>query len=124
MATNKTGYVDGFVLIVPKKNLAAYRKMAGQGAKIWMKCGALSYKECQIDDAKPKWITLTFPVLTKAKPSDTIWFSYVEYKSKKHRDQVNARVMKDPSMQSGDMNAMPFDMKRMSFAGFKVVVSG
>ena len=126
MAKNKTNYVDGFVLLVPKNKVAAYRKMASDGSKIWMKYGALDYKECMMDDAKPKGIVLTFPKMTKAKPSETVWFSYITYKSKKHRDQVNAKVMKDPSMHPNDknhMDTMPFDMKRMAYGGFQVIVS-
>lgn len=126
MSKNQTKYVDGFVLIVPKKNLAAYRKMAQMGGKLWMKYGALSYKECMIDDAKPKFVELTFGVMTKVKSTETVWFSYIEYKSKKHRDQVNAKVMKDPVMNPDHpdhVKKMPFDMKKMAYGGFKVVVN-
>ncbi|OGY46531.1 MAG: RNA signal recognition particle [Candidatus Buchananbacteria bacterium RIFCSPLOWO2_01_FULL_46_12] len=126
MAKNQTKYVDGFVLVVPKKRVKEYRKMARQGGQMWKKYGALDYKECMLDDAKPEWVTFIFPKMAKAKPGETVWFSYIEYKSKKHRDQVNARVMKDPSMQPTDpnqMEKMPFDMKRMAYGGFKVVVS-
>ncbi len=126
MSKSKTGYVDGFVLVVPKKNLEEYRKMAKGGAKIWLKYGALNYKECMLDDAKPKHITFTFAKMAKAKRSETVWFSYIEYKSKKHRDQVNKKVMSDPSMNPSDaknqMDKMPFDMKRMAYAGFQVMV--
>lgn len=126
MAKNKVGYVDGFVLVVSKNKLAEYRKMAKDGSKIWLKYGALRYKECVLDDAKPKYITFTFSKMAKAKPNETVWFSYIEYKNKKHRNQVNARVMKDPSMKSNDPNHManmPFDMKRMAYGGFSVMVS-
>lgn len=126
MKKNKTKYVDGFVLVVPKKNVAEYRKMAEKAGKIWMKYGALDYKECMLDDAKPEFVTFTFPIMAKAKPSETVWFSYIEYKSKKHRDQVNAKVMKDPFMKMDDpnhMEKMPFDMKRVAYGGFKVEVS-
>jgi len=121
---SKVGYVDGFVLVVPKKKVAEYRKMASQGEKIWRKHGALGYKECIIDDAKPKFVTFFFPKMAKAKPSETVWFSYIEFKSKAHRDQVNAKVMKDPSMSPESMKdtPMPFDMKRMAYGGFKVIV--
>jgi uncharacterized protein YbaA (DUF1428 family) len=117
-------YVDGFVLVVPKKRVAEYRRMAQKAAKMWKKYGALDYKECMLDDAKPKWVTFTFPKMAKAKPGETVWFSYIVYKSRKHRDQVNAKVMADPAMNmdSHDMNKMPFDMKRMAYGGFKVVV--
>lgn len=119
-------YIDGFVLIVPKKRVAEYRKMARGGGKLWMQYGALGYKECILDDAKPKFVTFIFPKMAKAKPNETVWFSYIEYKSKKHRDQVNKKVMADPSMKSDDpnhMEKMPFDMKRMAYGGFKVEVS-
>ena len=119
-------YIDGFVLTVPKKKRREYIKLAQIAKKMWRKYGALDYKECMPDDAKPEWVTFIFPKMAKAKPGETVWFSYIEYKSKKHRDQVNARVMKDPSMQPTDpnqMEKMPFDMKRMAYGGFKVVVS-
>ena len=120
-----TKYVDGFVLVVPKKRVAEYKKMAQGAAKMWKKYGALSYRECMLDDPKPKWVTFFFPVMAKAKPNETVWFSYIEYKSKKHRDAVNAKVMNDPSMKDmgpNDMSKMPFDMKRMAYGGFEVVV--
>jgi len=122
--TGKVGYVDGFVLVIPKKNVEAYRKMAKDGMKSWMKYGALSYKECIIDDAKPKHITFFFPKMAKAKPGETVWFSYIEYKSKKHRDQVNKKVMAEMDKDAEKYKdfEMPFDMKRMAFGGFKVEV--
>lgn len=126
MTKNKANYVDGFVLVVPKKRIDEYRKMAQDAGKMWMKYGALEYKECQLDDAKPKWVTFTFPKMTKVKPNETVWFSYIVYKSKKHRNEVNAKVMKDPSMKSDDpshMEKMPFDMKKMAYGGFKIVVN-
>lgn len=119
----KATYVEGFVLIVPKKNVVRYKKMAKQGAALWKKHGALSYRECMMDDANAHFITLTFPKLTKAKPDDTIWFSYIEFESKKHRNVVNKKVMSDPSLNDMDMNNMPFEMKKMSSAGFKIIVS-
>jgi uncharacterized protein YbaA (DUF1428 family) len=126
MPDKKTHYVDGFVLTVPKKRLAEYKKMAREGAKLWMKYGALDYKECMIDDPKPKWVTFTFPKMAKAKPSETVWFSYITYKSKKHRDQVNTRIMRAMEKKYGKkhMSNMPFDIKRMAYAGFTVEVSG
>ena len=126
MAKNKTKYVDGFVLVVPRKNVAAYRKMARGAAKMWMGYGALNYRECMLDDAKPKFVTFFFPKMAKAKPNETVWFSYIEYKSKKHRDEVNAKVMAEMdkiAKKYKDM-PMPFDMKRLSYGGFKVEVSG
>lgn len=117
-------YVDGFVLVVPKKNVEAYKKMARVAGKVWKKYGALAYKECMIDDPKPQWVTLTFAKMIKAKPGDTVWFSYIVYKSRKHRDQVNAKVMKDSMMNEEKWKdkPMPFDMKRMAYAGFTAVV--
>ena len=118
-------YVDGFVLPVLKKNLAIYRMMAKDGAKLWKKYGALEYRECVADDLRAKW-ALPFTKMVKPKPGETIFFSYIVYKSRKHRDQVNKKVMSDPSMKDPkykDM-PMPFDMKRMAYGGFKVFVDG
>jgi len=120
-------YVDGFVFVVPKKNLAAYRKMATLGRRVWMKHGALDYKECIGDDMNPNMgnmPALTFPKIAKTKKGETVWFSFIVYKNKKHRDQVNAKVMKDSAMNDPkwkDMK-MPFDMRRFAYGGFKVVV--
>jgi uncharacterized protein YbaA (DUF1428 family) len=128
MAKTKGKYVDGFVLIVPKKQIANYKKMARMGAKMWKKHGALEYKECMIEDAKVKahegTKPLSFPQLAKAKAGETIWFSYIVYKSRKHRDQVNAKVMKDSMMNQEEWKdmPMPFDMKRMAYGGFTVEV--
>jgi uncharacterized protein YbaA (DUF1428 family) len=116
-------YVDGYVLPVPKKKIAAYRKLAQMGAKLWMKHGALEYYECAGDDLKSKWGT-PFPKQMKLKAGETAVFSFVVFKSKAHRDSVNAKVMKDPSMANMDPNAMPFDVKRMLYGGFKVIVEG
>ena len=117
-------YVDGFVLVVPKKNIAAYRRMANEGGRLWKKYGALDYKECVGDDLQPKGITLTFPKAMKVKKSETVFFSYIVFKSRAHRDQVNAKVMKDPAMNDPKYKnkPMPFDMKRMAYGGFKVIV--
>jgi uncharacterized protein YbaA (DUF1428 family) len=124
----KGTYVDGFVLVVPKKNVAAYRKMAASGAKIWKKHGALDYKECMGNDMDPNMggmPALTFPKMVRIKRNETVWFSYIVYKSRKHRDQVNAKVMKDPAMNDPEWKdkPMPFDMKRFAYGGFKVIVS-
>jgi uncharacterized protein YbaA (DUF1428 family) len=120
-------YVDGFVLVVPKKNVAAYRRMAAAGGKVWMKHGALEYLECMGDDLTPDMggmPVLTFPKLTRLKKGETVWFSFIVYKSRKHRDAVNAKVMKDPMMNPSNQKGkpMPFDMKRMAWGGFKAVV--
>jgi len=115
-------YVDGYVLPVPKKNLGAYRRMAQKAGRIWRKYGALEYYECVGDDLNPKWATIKFPKTVRAKPGETVVFSFVMFKSRAHRDKVNARVMQDPLMSSGANQEMPFDMKRMAYGGFKVLV--
>lgn len=117
-------YVDGFVISLPKKNIAAYRKMALLGKKVWMKYGALDYKECVADDVKGMMGSLTFPKMTKSKPNETIIFSFIVFKSKAHRDAVNKKVMKDPMMNDPKMAKMPmpFDMKKMAYGGFKTIV--
>jgi uncharacterized protein YbaA (DUF1428 family) len=115
-------YVDGFVIPVAKKNIEAYRRMSQKAGKIWKELGALEYKECVGDDLKIKMGT-PFPKLAKAKPTDTVVFSWIVYKSRAHRDRVNAKVMKDPRIASMmDQTGMPFDVKRMSYGGFKVFV--
>ncbi len=115
-------YVDGFVLPVPKKNVAAYRRMAEKASKIWREHGALEFRECIGDDLKAKGF-VPYPRLVKAKPSETVFFSWILYRSRAHRDRVNAKVMKDPRIL--DMlkkQRCPFDVKRMSMGGFKVLV--
>lgn len=115
-------YVDGFVLPVPKKNLQAYRRMAQKAGKVWREHGALEYIECVADDVKPGKHT-SFPQSVKLKPGETVVFSYVVYRSRAHRDRVNAKVMKDPRLAKiMDPKAMPFDGKRMFWGGFKIVV--
>jgi uncharacterized protein YbaA (DUF1428 family) len=114
-------YVDGFVLVVPKKNTKAYEKMARMGGKAWMKHGALQYFECRGDDLNIKMIPMTFPKLTKLKPTETVYFSFIIYKSRAHRDAVNKKVMADPELNKAPKR-MPFDMKRMAMGGFKTVV--
>ncbi|OGR81767.1 MAG: RNA signal recognition particle [Elusimicrobia bacterium GWC2_64_44] len=113
-------YVDGYVLAVPKKKLAAYRVMARQGEKAWRKHGVLDYKECSGDDLKPKW-GVPFTRMMKCRPGETVVFSFIVYKSRAHRDRVNAKVMKD--MEKMPMpKDVPFDMKRMVYGGFKTLV--
>lgn len=115
-------YVDGYVLPVPKKKLQAYRRMAQKAGKIWRKYGALDYKECVGDDLKTKW-GVPFSRAFKLKPGETVVFSYIVFKSRADRDRVNAKVMKDPSIAAGmEDKPMPFDMKRMVYGGFKVLV--
>jgi uncharacterized protein YbaA (DUF1428 family) len=115
-------YVDGFVLAVPKKNMPAYRRMAAKAGKVWREHGAVEYRECVGDDLKVK-MGLPFPKLAKLKAGETVVFSWIVYKSRKHRDAVNAKVMKDPriaKMMEG--KEMPFDVKRMAYGGFKIIV--
>lgn len=113
-------YVDGFVIPVPKKNLQAYRRMAAEGCKMWMQHGALDYKECVAEDMQNKW-GMSFTSLIKPKPGETIVFSWIVFESRAARDRVNARVMKDPRMAEMPQS-MPFDMKRMVYGGFDVIV--
>jgi uncharacterized protein YbaA (DUF1428 family) len=124
MKKNNAKYVDGFVITIPKKNTAAYKKMAQEAKDVWLKYGALSYRECMIEDAKPKQVVRTFGKLTEAKPSETVWFSYIEFKNRKHRDQVNKKVMADLDKKYKDAKdmSMPFDMNRMSYGGFTIEV--
>jgi uncharacterized protein YbaA (DUF1428 family) len=114
-------YVDGFVLAVPKKNLAVYKKMATLGSKVWREHGALEYRECVGDDLDVKGV-MPFAKTVSAKAGETIVFAWITYKSRAHRDQVNAKVMKDPRM-TAPANP-PFDIKRMAYGGFKVLVEG
>lgn len=115
-------YVDGFVIPVPKKKLRLYLKMAKLGAKTWKKYGALEYFECVGDDLHPALAGASFPKLAKAKKGETVIFSFIVFKSRKHRDNVNAKVLKDPAMNDPQFAAMPFDMKRMVYGGFKTIV--
>jgi len=114
-------YVDGFVLVVPKKKLAAYTKLARLAGKVWREHGALDYRECVADDLKVKF-GRPFTKMVKVKPGETIMFSYIVYKSRSHRDKVNAKVMADPRMQEPPKD-IPFDMKRMAYGGFKTIVA-
>jgi uncharacterized protein YbaA (DUF1428 family) len=115
-------YVDGFVVVVPKKNLKAYAKMAQQAGEVWKEHGAIEYLECVGEDLKPP-MGLPFPKLTKLKAGETVVFAWILYKSKAHRDKVNAKVMKDPRLNEMMKDKkMPFDMKRMAYGGFEVLV--
>jgi uncharacterized protein YbaA (DUF1428 family) len=116
-------YVDGFLLAVPKKNLPAYRRMAQKAGKVWREHGALEYRECVGDDLAVR-MGIPFPRAAKIKPGETVVFSWIVYKSRADRDRVNAKVMKDPRLaKMMDSKAMPFDVKRMSYGGFKVLVA-
>lgn len=115
-------YVDGFVLPVPMKNMAAYKRMARKAGKVWREHGALDYIEAVADDVKPGKLT-SFPQSVKLKAGETVVFAYIVYRSRAHRDRVNAKVMKDPRLQSMmDPKSMPFDARRMFWGGFKVMV--
>jgi uncharacterized protein YbaA (DUF1428 family) len=114
-------YVDGFVIPVPRRNAAAYRRIARKAGRIWREHGALAYYECIADDVKPgKWTS--FPQSVKLKKGEVVWFSWIVYKSRRHRDRVNAKVMKDPRIAGMTAETMPFDGKRMIWGGFKVAV--
>jgi uncharacterized protein YbaA (DUF1428 family) len=114
-------YVDGFVLPVPKKKVQAYKRLAQKAGKVWKEYGALEFRECVADDVKMGKFT-SFPRSVKLKPSETVIFSWIVYKSRAHRDRVNAKVMKDKRIADMDMKDMPFDPKRMIYGGFKVMV--
>jgi uncharacterized protein YbaA (DUF1428 family) len=116
-------YAVCFVLPLPKKNIAAYRKMARQGAKLWKKHGALQCHETLGDDLNTPFGGIPFTKLAKCKPNETVVVSWVLYKSKAHRKQVNAKINKDPAMASFGSKKMPFDANRMTYGGFKVMVS-
>lgn len=119
MTNTRGNYVDGYVIPIKKKNINKYRKMAKMGCKLWMKHGALDYYECAGDDLNTEW-GLTFPKMCKLKAGETVIFAFIVYKSKAHRNKVNAKVMSDPSMH-GEHPEMPFDMKRFVMGGFKVI---
>jgi uncharacterized protein YbaA (DUF1428 family) len=118
-------YVDGYVLPIPKKNLKEYQKMA-QAGKVWMKYGALQYVESVGEDLKSaeKWGFLPFPKMVKTNSDEAVVFSFILFKSRKHRDIVNAKVLKDPLMnpEKHKNKPMPFEMKRMAVGGFETIV--
>jgi uncharacterized protein YbaA (DUF1428 family) len=113
-------YVDGFVLPVPKKNVATYKRLARKAGKIWREHGALAYVEAVADDVKPGKHT-SFPQSVKLKADETVVFAYIVYKSRRDRDRVNAKVMSDPRLKM-DPASMPFDGMRMFWGGFKPIV--
>jgi uncharacterized protein YbaA (DUF1428 family) len=115
-------YVDGFVLPVPTKNRAAYIRMARLGRKVWLDHGALEYHECVADDVKPGKST-SFPQSVKLKKGEEVWFSWIVYKSRRHRDAVLKKVMSDSRLTGMDPKSMPFDGTRMFWGGFKALVS-
>ncbi len=115
-------YVDGFVLPVPKDRLDDYRKLARKAGKIWKEYGALEYIECVEDDVKPGKST-SFPQAVKRKPDEVVVFAWIVYRSRAHRDRVNAKVMADPRLASMDPKHVPFDGRRMFWGGFRPIVS-
>lgn len=122
----KGKYVDGFVLSIPKKNAARYKQMAREAKDVWLKLGALDYKECIGDDLNPDTggaPLFPFPKMAKTKPNEQVWFSFIVYKDKRHRDSVNKKAMAyfDEKYEKDQMK-MPFDMKRFAWGGFKVEV--
>ncbi|MES2525956.1 MAG: DUF1428 domain-containing protein [Bdellovibrionota bacterium] len=115
-------YVDGFIIPVKKNKLAAYKKMATLGRKVWMKYGALDYYECVGTKLDNPW-GIPFSKFSKLKPDETVIFAFIVYKSKSHRDQVTKKVHKDPLMQPENFKGeMPFDMKRFTTGEFKAIV--
>lgn len=114
-------YADGFVIAVPKKNIAAYRRIAQKAGKIWKQHGALEYCECVGDDLGAN-MGVAFPKLAKVKAGETVVFSWVVYKSKAHRNAVNKKIMNDPRIQKMATGPMVFDIKRMAYGGFKMIV--
>jgi len=123
-------YVDGFVLVIPADNAEEYKKMAEGGRDSWMKHGALAYFECRGDDLAPQEMgdekSRTFPELADARAGEDVWFSFIIFESKAHRDEVNAKVMKEMGEQATEYEDMfmPFDMTRIAYAGFQVEVEG
>ena len=116
-------YVDGFVVPVPKNKVDEYRRISRKASKIWREHGALEYRECLGDDLNTTF-AMPFPRGVKVKPGETVVFAWIVYKSRAHRDRVNAKVMKDPRIaEMGDAESMPFDCKRMLYGGFKVIVA-
>jgi uncharacterized protein YbaA (DUF1428 family) len=116
-------YVDGFLICVPKNKLKEYTKMAKEGKATWMKFGAVDYKECVGDDMTPENTGATFPKIAKAKDDELVFFSYIVFKNRKHRDSVNKKVHEYFGKKYAGSNVeMPFDMKRFSYGGFKAIV--
>jgi uncharacterized protein YbaA (DUF1428 family) len=115
-------YVDGYLLPVPKKNVRAYVRISKKAGKIWREHGALEYRECVGEDLAVKW-GVPFSRVVKLRAGETAFFSWIVFKSRAHRDRVNARALKDPRMNSlMDPKAAPFDVKRMAYGGFTVAV--
>ena len=119
---NRALYIDGFLLPLPSKNLKAYQLISKKAGKVWKEHGALEYRECVGDDLAVK-MGLAFTDIVNVKRGETVVFSWITYKSRAHRDKVNAKVMSDPRLSKMmDINKMPFEVKRMSYGGFKIIV--
>ena len=116
-------YVDGFVIVLPKKNVKAYQKMSAKAGKVWMEYGALQYVECAGDDLKTMKEITSFPELGKSKKDETVIFSFIVYKSKQQRDEVNKKVMTDKRILKAMKDPMLFEMKKMTYGGFKTIVN-
>jgi uncharacterized protein YbaA (DUF1428 family) len=115
-------YVDGFLVPVPKNKIEAYRRIAQKAGRVWLKHGALEFRECAGDDLKVKGV-VPFTRVARLKPGETVMFSWIVYKSRAQRDRVNKKVMKDPQLAAMmDPKEMPFDVKRMAYGGFKTIV--
>lgn len=123
-------YVDGFVLVVPKDKTEEYIKMAEEGRDLWMRLGALEYYECRGDDMAAQKMdgeeARAFPEMADAQSDETVWFSFIVFESKKHRDEINSKMIEEMTkqMEGSQEMAMPFDMKRMAYGGFQVEVEG
>lgn len=117
-------YVDGFLIPVPRKHMQTYRRIAQKAGRVWRDHGALEYRECVGDDLNVKGMGMTFPRRLRLKRGEVVVFSWIVFKSRADRDRVNAKVMKDPRVAKmmEDPKSMPFDVKRMSYGGFKVLV--
>jgi uncharacterized protein YbaA (DUF1428 family) len=116
-----TRYVDGYVIPLPKARVEDYRRMAELGARVWREHGALEYVECLADDV-PQGQHTSFPMSVKLEPDETVVFSWIVFRSREHRDEVNASAMSDPRLSAMGPDAMPFDGRRMIFGGFRTIV--
>jgi len=116
-------YVDGFLIPVPKRHLETYRGIARKAGRVWKEHGALEYRECVGDDLRSPGTALTFPKSVRLKRGEVVLFSWIVYKSRAHRDRVNAKVMKDPRIvKMMEDDTTPFDLRRMAYGGFRVLV--
>ena len=121
MAKARATYADRYILAVPKKNLAAYRRMAQKACEVWLDHGAIDYRECVADDVKKGKLT-SFPQSVLLEPDETVVFAWIVYESREARDRINEQVMKDPRIAAMEMENMPMDGKRMFWGGFRVLV--